>query len=107
MKGGLYLAGGWGSGGGACATVYGSGNWLRNKAVVMDDCVLFFQGSLSSGWSYQGQSGLTRKPLIKENGREASVAARSTRKAWAAPKQPSRSVTKNSGRIYDRKYMFQ
>ena len=74
----------------------------------MDDCVLFFQGSLSSGWSYQGQSGLTRKPLIKENGREASAAARSTRKGWAAPKQPSRGATENSGRIYDRKYiMFQ
>lgn len=73
----------------------------------MDDCVLFFQGSLSSGWSYQGQSGLTRKPLIKENGREASAAARSTHKAWAAPKQPSRGATENSGRIYDRKYMFQ
>lgn len=58
-------------------------------------------GSLSSGWSYQGQSGLTRKSLIKENGREASAAARSTRKAWAAPKQPRRGVTENSGRIYD------
>lgn len=73
----------------------------------MDDCFLFFQGSLSSGWSYQGQSGLTRKPLIKENGREASTAARSTRKACASQKQPSRSVTENSGRIYDRKYLFQ
>ena len=95
--------GGWG---GACATAYGSGNWLRNKAVLMDDCVLFFQGSLSSGWSYQGQSGLTRKPLFKENRPEASAAARSTHKAWAAPKQPSRSVTENSGRIYDGKYLF-
>lgn len=76
-------------------------------AVLMNYCVLFFQGSLSSGWSYQGQSSLTRKPLIKENGQEASAAARSTRKAWATPKQPSRSVTENSGRIYDRKYLFQ
>lgn len=89
------------------STAYGSGSWLGNKAVLMDNCVLFFQGSLSSGWSYQGQSGLTRKPLIKENGREASAAARSIRKACASPKQPSRSVTENSGRIYDRKYLYQ
>ena len=72
----------------------------------MDDCVLFFQGSLSIGWSHQGQSGLTRKPLSKDNGPEASAAARSTRKAWATPKQPSRGVTENSGRIYDRKYLY-
>ena len=45
--------------------------------------------------------------MIKENVQEASAAARSTRKAWATPKQPSRSVTENSGRIYDCKYLFQ
>lgn len=73
----------------------------------MNDCVLFFQGSFSSGWSNQGQSGLIRKPLSKENGREASAVARSTHKARGAPQQPSRGVTENSGRIYDRKYLFQ